>query len=74
MKTIEDLGLRLRELFDKLATGEVEVKQAVELNNTAGKIINVYKTQLAYHALRGEAPNIPFLAADTVQETRALSN
>lgn len=63
MKTIDDLGLRLRDLFDQISTGEMDLKQAVELNNTAGKIINTYKVQLAYHALRGETPNIPFLAA-----------
>ena len=46
--------------------GTIAAKDAVEVNNTAGKIIATAKAQIAYHALRGEAPNIPFLAAPVV--------
>ena len=48
-------------MFDKLRDGDMDLKQAAEINNTAGKIINTAKVQLAYAALRGEHPTIPFL-------------
>ena len=60
---IEALRRELMRAFKGLKDGTADLKQAVELNNTAGKIINIAKVQLAYHALRGEAPNMPFLAA-----------
>jgi len=41
------------------------------MNNTAGKIVSIQKVQIAYHALRGEAPIIPFLAAP-VEPKQAL--
>ena len=63
MDSIEDISKELRRVFAGLRDGTVDLKQAVEMNNTAGKIIGVAKVQLAYHALRDEKPNIPFLAA-----------
>ena len=57
------LQRELMKIFKGLRDGTADIKQAVEMNNTSGKIINIAKAQLAYHALRGEAPNIPFLAA-----------
>jgi hypothetical protein len=63
MTTITEIRDQLVEVFNGLRTGTVEPKDAVEINNTAGKIISTAKVQIAYHALRGEAPNIPFLAA-----------
>lgn len=62
--TITDIRNDLLKLFDDLKSGRIEPKDAVEINNTAGKIISSAKVQLAYHALRGETPNIPFLASD----------
>lgn len=59
---IDKLRRELMRTFKELKDGTADLKTAVELNNTAGKIINIAKVQLAYHALRGEAPNIPFLA------------
>lgn len=61
--TATELRGALLEVFDGLRDGSIESKVAVEINNTAGKIISSAKIQIAYHALRGEAPNIPFLAA-----------
>lgn len=61
MTTIEDIRDSLVEVFEGLRNGTMEPKQAVEINNTAGKIINTAKVQIAYSALRGEQPNIPFL-------------
>jgi hypothetical protein len=61
MTTITDIRDQLIEVFNGLRDGNVDIKDAVEINNTAGKIINTAKVQIAYSALRGEAPNIPFL-------------
>lgn len=61
MTTITDIRDDLVKVFNGLRDGTVEPKQAVEVNNTAGKIISTAKVQLGYHALRGEVPNIPFL-------------
>jgi hypothetical protein len=41
------------------------------VNNTAGKIIASAKVQLAYAALKGERPDIPFLASTPVLEADA---
>ena len=56
--------------FDSLRTGQMDSKELVEINNTAGKIISACKVQLAYHHLRGEAPHIPFIHGNT--DTTAL--
>lgn len=63
MTTITDIRNDLIDVFNGLRDGSIEAKDAVEINNTAGKIISSAKVQIAYHALRNEAPNIPFLAA-----------
>lgn len=65
--TVTDIRDQLIAVFNGLRDGSVDVKDAVEINNTAGKIISSAKVQLAYHALRGEAPNIPFLAAASLK-------
>ena len=46
--TITDIRNDLIEVFNGLRDGTMEAKDAVEINNTAGKIINTAKTQLAY--------------------------
>ena len=61
MKNITELNKQLIELFQALKDGTIDVKTAAEMNNTAGKIINVQKVQLEYAQLRSEAPSIPFL-------------
>ncbi len=63
MTTITDIRNDLIEVFNGLRDGSIEAKDAIEINNTAGKIISSAKVQIAYHALRSEAPNIPFLAS-----------
>lgn len=63
MTTITDIRNDLIDVFNDLKAGRMEAKDAVEINNTAGKIISSAKVQIAYHALRNEAPSIPFLAA-----------
>mgnify|MGYP003510839903 FL=1 len=63
---IADLQADLLTMYQDLREGKIEAKGAIEANNTAGKIIGAAKVQLAYHALRGEAPNLPFLGAEIV--------
>ena len=65
MKNITDLTVQLTSLYEALKNGTIDVKVAAEMNNTAGKIINVQKVQLEYAALRDEAPVIPFLSGTT---------
>ena len=61
MQTITELRSELLKLFNDLKTGEVDVKVAGEMNNTAGKLINTIKVELEYAALRKAEPSIPFL-------------
>lgn len=61
MKNITELNKHLTDLYQALRDGTIDVKIAAEMNNTAGKIINVQKVQLEYAELRSEAPCIPFL-------------
>ena len=61
MTTITDIRDQLIDVFNGLRAGTIDPKEAVEINNTAGKIINTAKVQIAYSALRGGAPVIPFL-------------
>ena len=61
MKTIKEFRERLLEVFDGIKGGAVELKDAAEMNNSAGKIINTVRTQLEYHKLRKDKPQIDFL-------------
>ena len=61
MKNITELTTQLTDLYQALKDGTIDVKVAAEMNNTAGKIINVQKVQLEYAALRNAAPEIKFL-------------
>jgi hypothetical protein len=69
MKNITELNTHLTALYQALKDGTVDVKTAAEMNNTAGKIINVQKVQLEYAALRNEAPNIEFLVGQNGTDT-----
>lgn len=64
MKNITELNNQLTTLYAALRDGTIDVKTAAEMNNTAGKIINVQRVQLEYASLRNEAPNIDFLGGD----------
>lgn len=68
MTTITEIRNDLIAVFNGLRDGTIDPKQAVEVNNTAGKIISTAKVQLGYHSLRGEIPSIPFLGSDVVVE------
>lgn len=61
MKNITELNKHLTDLYQALQNGTIDVKTAAEMNNTAGKIINVQKVQLEYAALRNASPSITFL-------------
>lgn len=65
MKNIEELRNNLSTLFEQIKTGQMDVKAAAEMNNTAGKIISTLKVQLDYAALRKEAPQIGYLDVQT---------
>ena len=73
MTTITDIRDDLIKVFNGLRDGTVDIKEAVEINNTAGKIINTAKVQIAYSALRGEAPYIPFLDTTTGVKPKILA-
>lgn len=74
MTTITDIRDQLIEIFNELRAGTIDLKDAAEINNTAGKIISTAKTQIAYSALRGEAPYIPFLDTTTGANTKVLAD
>jgi hypothetical protein len=55
MKNVSELRNELSAVFTGLITGDVKAKDAKELANVAGKMINSAKVQLEYHALRKES-------------------
>jgi hypothetical protein len=64
MKTVTQLRDELAEVFDQLKLGLIKPKEAGELANVAGKMINSAKVQLEYYALRKETPTIDFLKGE----------
>ena len=56
---------QLADVFAKVKSGEIDIKQAAELTNLAGKMINSAKAQIEYYALRKESPEITFLSDDS---------
>ena len=73
MTTISDIRDDLIGVFNGLRDGTMEIKEASEINNTAGKIINTAKVQLAYFALRGDRPNLDFLEGGSTFTQKAES-
>ena len=61
MKSATQLRDELADIFDNLKAGALQPKEAAELANVAGKMINSAKVQLEYYALKKETPSIPFL-------------
>ena len=49
---VESLRNNLSEIFDALRDGAIAHKEAKEISNLAGKMINSAKVQLDYHGLR----------------------
>jgi len=64
MKNVTALRNELADVFDQLMAGQIKPKEAGELANVAGKMINSAKVQLEYYALRKETPKIDFLKGD----------
>lgn len=65
MANVVDMRNELLNVFTELRKGTIELPIAQELNNTAGKILNTIKVELAKAALCGEKPKIAFLGGDT---------
>ena len=61
MKNVTELRDELAGVFAGLRNGTVKHKDAAELANLAGKMINSAKVQLEYYTLRQEKPTVPFL-------------
>jgi hypothetical protein len=61
MKNITELRNDLLDVYEKLRAGSMEIKEAKEINNTAGKIISSAKVQIEYATVRGEKPDIDFM-------------
>ena len=52
INNVDDLRTSLSEVFDALRDGDIAHKEAKEMANLAGKMINSAKVQLDYHSLR----------------------
>ena len=52
INNVDDLRTSLSEVFDALRDGDIAHKEAKEMANLAGKMINSAKVQLDYHGLR----------------------
>ena len=61
MKNVNELRDQLALVFAGLQNGTIPHKDAAELANLAGKMINSAKVQVEYYTLRKEAPEIEFL-------------
>lgn len=61
MKNVEELREHLSTVFLGIRDGSIKHKDAAELANLAGKMINSAKVQVEYYALRKETPYIAFL-------------
>jgi hypothetical protein len=65
MNNAASLRNELADVFAKVKSGEIDIKQAAELANLSGKMINSAKAQVEYYALRKESPKIDFLSDDS---------
>lgn len=48
-------------MFKNLKEGKASIREATEMNNAAGKIMQSIKAQLEHSRLREEKPDIAFL-------------
>jgi hypothetical protein len=60
MKNITELRDELGQVFHELRDGSLSAKEASEINNSAGKIINTLKVELEYYHLAKEKPDIKY--------------
>lgn len=61
MKNVNELRDQLAIVFAGLQNGTIQHKDAAEMANLAGKMINSAKVQVEYYTLRKEVPEIAFL-------------
>jgi len=62
INNVNDLRTELGAVFTQLKEGDIKAKDAKELANLAGKMINSAKVELDYHAMRkDEKAKISFL-------------
>lgn len=52
ISNVNDLRNNLSDVFEALRAGNIAHKEAKEISNLAGKMINSAKVQLDYHGLR----------------------
>jgi len=70
IKNIRELTADLGRVYAELRAREIEIKEASEIANIAGKIINGAKAEMMYRIARKEKPSIPFFDADGKQFCR----
>lgn len=61
MNNIEQLRNDLISNIDDIKSGQLPVKEAEAITNTAGKVLNTLMAELKYADMRQEKPEIPFL-------------
>ena len=79
MKTpsnVKELRDDLLEAYAMLKADPKRHNQVKELSNTVGKILGSLKIELEYAAIRGEQPNIPFIASglELEKQTKKLNS
>jgi 5-formyltetrahydrofolate cyclo-ligase len=71
MKNVEELRTHLSAVFTDLKAGGITHKDASEMANLAGKMINSAKVQVEYYSIRKETPVIAFLES-TAQDSDTM--
>lgn len=61
MKNITELRNSLAANYDKMLSGEMELKTGKELANVAGKIISSLKVEIEYNTVLNKNKQIEFL-------------
>jgi len=64
MKNITELRVSLADNYTKMKANKMGLNTGKELANTAGKIINSLKVELAYNTFLGKKDKIDFLDTD----------
>ena len=63
MNNVSDIIPSLSRVFEGLENGTIQPVTASQMSNAVGKMISLLKTQVEYHRLRGEVPDVAFLNA-----------
>jgi len=70
MQNIKDLRNDLVENFELLKNKKIDLKQASEMANHAGKILNTIALELKYQDMTGDKKKIDFLEYDNDKENK----